>query len=447
MASASSYSNTSRKQNAAAAVTCNKDEVRKRAFEREIFPNYMQPIRERYLREYLEKNLGLLNEANMKRIRYMCTIMTLHPTHYQVSMREAMHFTGLSEEILRAALHDMRRAVPLWQSIFVQESSAYLVTIDDHVKNQSSEVREFVISLNVESIIKFHRLPLTVLTKVVYDMFRKKNGLEAKFAPPLSRTQDATMQIHEIDQYNFAFSLIVKHYAQNLKRERIDFSVRPNWCSINPGVTPGTKKPEPQLLKDGKNSIREYALKLNSSVTTEELANDLFRYISAVRSFISKDRQYANLPSIYLACLYLAEKSHSTDITCDDVSMITGERVKLLLTGIEEFERLFIKLRFFKSVSCDNPEAIRDLGERLRFNEEQIVATQHLSAKLTQKYKSHYFVTRASAVIYIKGLEYGRSEKNMMRIVPLLTLARKNSFTEFLKVVYRDIPDLKPTHS
>ena len=447
MTSESSTSDTPGSMLDILATACREELMRKQAFDHEIFPDYLKPIYERYLREFRGKYDGNLTTVNMKSIRSMCTVLTLHPTRFRVSTQEAAQYCGLSEETLHAASHDVRTTLPLWRNIFVEESTAFLVSRDDYIKRECPKVREFVQSLNIESLIRTHEFPLHVLSKSIYRLFRKRHPFQAQVTPSSSGSRNSAQNEHAIDQHELAFSLMVKHYAKNLERESVVVKVRPNWCPIDPAVTPGTTKPQIQLLQEGKDSIHEYAQKLHSPAITEELANDLFLYYSAVHSFISKDRPHANLPSIYLACLYLAEQSHGTTINCDDVALITGGPVSLLLKGIEEFECLFPKFRFFKTAVCNNPEAIRAFAERLRFNEEQVVATQKLSSELTRNYKSYYFVTRAATTIYIKALEYGRCEINMRRIAPILTFAHRKSFVDFVKVVYRDIPDLKPSNN
>ena len=400
------------------------------------FPSHLQPFYARLLQEAHKQYAEEPSLAQMKMFRVACKYLTLHPTGFRVDLSEVSQICSVDEAALRATLNYVELVVEEWKNIFAEEMVAFFLNIDKATRDDKVFVREFAKSLDFRSISETESFPLIHLIAATVDVFRNGKGLEVNPAHVLELSACECF-----GDYNRAYSIMISHYAKRIERKTVEAIVKPEWCSIEPGITPGTKVPEMKLLVDAIDPIQDYAEKLHSPFPTQALANDLYFYISAVRCFIGK--QDINLKSIYLACLFIAELSHGTRILYREVAMIVGEQNDVLRVGIEEFESLFPRFRIFKNVFCENKDAIRAFALRLRFSEEQVIATQRFSSKISQMFETKYFVTRASVVLYIKGVEFGRPEVELRRVVPVITSASRDPFNKLLKDVYSALPSLK----
>ena len=189
----------------------------------------------------------------------------------------------------------------------------------------------FVRSLDIRSLSENRSLSVTSLIAATCQVFRRKKGLDINAANVVGE-----FEIWDSNQYERAYSVTVRHYAINLKRGSAMDNVSASWCPIDPGEIPGTTKPEVNVLMTARASIKECAEMLDTLAATEALANNLYCQIISLLSFISNHSPSINLSSIYLACLFLAEIIHGTQLNCREFVMITDKNVEDLQAGVEE---------------------------------------------------------------------------------------------------------------
>lgn len=416
------------------AVAKHNYHVVNQVFHNGVFPDHLKPPYTRLIQEINKQYAVEPFIVKAKMLEVVCKYLTLYPTKFRIELSEVAHRYGLDEEDLNLTLQFVKLTVTKWMSIFAEETAVSFLSRDQITRNEVHFVRKFMKSLDFQSISKTLGLELTHLTVATCNVFRRRKGLVANtaFAVELSGSEN-------FSEYDRAYFAMVNYYAKKtVERKPVQAIVKPEWCQIEPGITPGTKVPGRELVVDAVDPIYEYGEKLHTPHITRALAGDLFIYISAVRCFLG--REHKNLRSIYLACLFLAERDHGTGILYKEAAMIFGEPARVLEMGIDEFEILFPRLRFFNSATFENEHAITVFAQRLRFTKEQVLATRKFSSEFAKMFDERHFLTRASAVLYIKGLEFGRPKAELKKIVPAITFVTTSRFNNIVKDVHLKFP-------
>lgn len=400
------------------------------------FPESIMQFYELFVHQVIQNHFQYGAPAEIDHIRGVCTYLAFNLTDYRITISDAASYCFLSEELFENLLSSVLRVVPYWKNFFVEEVTTFyaheLAIPSDDIK----DMRDFINEVNIETLANSKGLPVAVLVAGTLAVYKARKGLQVDESE-IKTVMDGFFR----GDFFLGYSIMVDQYASRITCYPIKSKSKPDWFTLEPGVTPGTLDVSELTFGTAEEAVNEYAMKLRTPALTIAFANELFRGYYSILAFVTKNMEGMDLRPICLSCLWIAEEHHRKCVSQNEFLMICNATTEMLFLGLREIEYVFPKRNYFHNRNLFVQPAMRVLAQRAGFNEQEVGQTLKLASELADMFPLRNFLNIAVVSLYVQGVKFGRAAREMKEIAPKIGFISPEQFSRFCRLMADSLPE------